>query len=97
MRKPAFCICITKGQIRKCSLCNVLEDEFHFVLECNMLTELRKKYISRYYWNRPSMHKFISLINNQNQTCIRKLSTFIFQALNYEQNLFTDINNVFIY
>ena len=27
-----------------------------------MFTELRKKYISRYYWNRPSMHKFISLI-----------------------------------
>ena len=44
---------------RKCNLCNILEDEFHFVLECNMFVELRKKYISRYYWNRPSMHKFI--------------------------------------
>ena len=54
---------------KKCSLRNVLEDEFHFVIECNMFTELRKN-ISMYYWNRPSMHKFISLINNQNQTCV---------------------------
>ena len=27
---------------RKCNLCNVLEDEFHFVLECNMFVEFRK-------------------------------------------------------
>ena len=53
---------------RKCNLCNVLEDDFHFVLECNMFVELRKKYISRYYRNRPSMHKFISLINKYNET-----------------------------
>lgn len=49
---------------RKCSLCNVLEDEFHFVLECNMFAEF-----SRYNWNSPSMHNFITLINNDNETC----------------------------
>ena len=72
---------------RKCNLCNILEDEFHFVLECTMFVELRKKYISRYYWNRPSMHKFISLINNDNETCIRNLSTFIFQAFKLRTEL----------
>ena len=67
---------------RKCSfICNVLEDEFHFVLECNMFAELRKNTFLgiRYYWSRPSMHKLISLVNNDNETCIRKLSTFIFK------------------
>ena len=28
---------------------------YHFFIECNMYTELRKKYIPTYYWRRPSM------------------------------------------
>ena len=72
---------------RKCSLCNVIEDEFHFILECNMFVELRKKFIAKYYWNRPNMIKFIALINNNNESCIRKLSTFIFQAFKLRSEL----------
>ena len=30
---------------RKCQLCNTLEDEFHFVLECPLYRDLRVKYI----------------------------------------------------
>ena len=30
---------------RKCKLCNKLEDEFHFVLECPLYDDIRKKYI----------------------------------------------------
>ena len=33
---------------RKCTLCNVIEDEYHFVIECQRKTELRKKYIPKY-------------------------------------------------
>ena len=72
---------------RKCSLCNVIEDEFHFILECNMFVELRKKFNAKYYWNRPNMIKFIALINNNNESCIRKLSTFIFQAFKRRSEL----------
>ena len=32
-----------------CSLCGVLEDEYHFVFECSMYIELRKKYVPVYY------------------------------------------------
>jgi hypothetical protein len=41
---------------RKCILCNlnVLEDEFHFVLQCTKYNDLSKKYIKKYYWSRPS-------------------------------------------
>ena len=59
---------------RKCHICEILEDEFHFVIECPMYLELRKRYISKYYWRRPSMFKFIELINSSNTNCIRKLS-----------------------
>ena len=30
---------------RKCVLCNVMEDEYHFVLECQRYIETRKKCI----------------------------------------------------
>lgn len=65
---------------RKCSLCQVLEDEYHFVIECPLYEELRRKYISKYFWKRPSMYKFVELINSQNASCLRKLCIFIYQA-----------------
>ena len=34
---------------RKCRYCNKLEDEFHFLLECTLYVELRKKYIKKYF------------------------------------------------
>ena len=34
---------------RKCHICNVLDDEYHFVLECRMLNDLRTKYIPTKY------------------------------------------------
>ena len=39
---------------RKCVNCSVLEDEYPFVLACPLYSDLRKKYISQYYWARPS-------------------------------------------
>ena len=49
---------------RKCFTCQTLEDEYHFVLECPIYSQIRQQYIARYYWTRPSMLKFIELINN---------------------------------
>ena len=50
-----ICTGIVRNE-RKCILCNlnVLEDEFHFVLQCTKYNDLSKKYIKKYYWSRPS-------------------------------------------
>ena len=32
---------------RKCTLCLKLEDEFHFLLECPLYKDLRKKYVKK--------------------------------------------------
>ena len=56
--------------------CNILEDEYHFVLQCSAYSELRKKYISKYFLKRPNMFKFVELINSSYTSCIRKLCTF---------------------
>ena len=65
---------------RKCIFCNLLEDEYHFVLECPIYVDMRKKYISKYYWNHPSMFKFINLINNTNVNIVKKLGMYVFHA-----------------
>lgn len=62
---------------RHCDLCNCLEDEYHFVLECNRYNELRKKYISEYYWRRPSMFKLTELLNNENEQVIKNLGLYV--------------------
>lgn len=65
---------------RKCTVCGRIEDEYHFVLECSLYKDLRVKYLSPYYWKRPSMLKFIELINTTNVKCMRKLTAFIYHA-----------------
>lgn len=72
---------------RKCVFCSVLEDEFHFVIECSVFADLRRKYISQYYWKRPSVFKFIELINSTSQGQIRKLCIYIYQAFQLRTEL----------
>jgi len=52
---------------RKCTICNTLEDEYHFLLECSIYTNLRCQYIPRYLRFKPNMHTHIkclySLVN----------------------------------
>ena len=56
---------------RKCSFCQVIEDEFQFVLECQLCSDLLEK--TKY-------GKIVRLLNSDNQTRIRKLGAFIYQA-----------------
>ena len=65
---------------RICLTCEKIEDEYHFVIECILYQDLRKQYISPYFWKRPSMFKFVNLINTTNKKCMRKLSVFIYQT-----------------
>ena len=65
---------------RKCTICQVVEDEFHFLIECPLYTELRRKYIPNYYYRRPSMLKLVELINTHNSRLLKKLGSFIYHA-----------------
>ena len=68
---------------RKCLTCGKLEDEYHFVIECFLYLDLRKRYIPPYFWKRPNMYKFVDLINSTNVNCMRKLSACIYHAFKY--------------
>ena len=51
---------------RKCKICNLgdLEDEYHFTLVCRAYDDLRKQYLPKCYYDKPSVFKFISLLNS---------------------------------
>ena len=66
---------------RKCLDCNNVEDEFHFILECVKYTEIRNKYIKKYFWRRPNIPKFIELMTSTNATTIRNLASYVYEAL----------------
>ena len=54
---------------RTCTLCSSgdIEDEYHIVLICENFRGVRLKYIKPYYHNRPSMFKFVELMNTTNK------------------------------
>ena len=55
---------------RKCERCNVLEDEFHFLFECLLYTDLRKDYISEYFWKRRNVPKLVELLKSTNENIL---------------------------
>ena len=75
-RKPIS----TPIEQRKCKFCNVLEDEFHFIIECTLYADLRRQYINRNYWVHPNYIKFVELINTANVVDIKKLASYIYYA-----------------
>ena len=68
---------------RTCTLCNLdkIGDEFHFLLECPLLSDIRSKYISKYYFVRPNFYKFSQLLSIQNKSKLLNLSKFIKEGL----------------
>ena len=62
---------------RKCIFCNQLEDEFHFLLECSLYNDLRRKYIKKYFWNNPSIPKFVDLLSSDNEHMNVNIAMFV--------------------
>ena len=65
---------------RKCSACNKLDDEYHFLLECTLFTDYRNTFIKKYYWKRPSMMKCTQLLNTKNKKELRNVAKYIWRC-----------------
>ena len=52
------------GAQRICTFCVLkeIEDDFHFVIKCPAYSAIRSKYISHYFYRRPSVFKYVSLL-----------------------------------
>ena len=65
---------------RKCRICNALEDEFQFILECPLYEDLRKQLINKYFWSRPNMPKFTELCMTESIILQKRLSMYVEKA-----------------
>lgn len=66
-------------QDRICTHCNSqrIGDEFHYLLECQSLAEHRKKYLNKYFYERPNALKFREIMNSNHVKTLKKLCEFI--------------------
>ena len=63
---------------RICKLCNNgIGDGYHYILSCKSLNDQRKQYVKPYFYIRPNVIKFHSLMNYSNKLTMNKLCSFI--------------------
>ena len=55
---------------------NGLEDEYHFTLVCPIYNGLRKQYIRKYFYVRPSVAKFVTLLNSKKLKILNNLAVY---------------------
>ena len=72
---------------RLCEECELLGDKYHFLFLCKRLKALRSKYISRYFWTKPSMNKFIELLSSEHNKTINNLTILVYSGLEVFANL----------
>lgn len=64
---------------------NDVKDIYHFVLVCGFYTELRKSYIKKNFYVRPSMAKCINLLNTL-YLRFKKLGKYVHECFNKRDN-----------
>ena len=69
---------VDNNEAKLCPLCNSNDpgDEFHYTLVCPVLDSSRKKYINKYYYNRPNILKMNQLFNVTSQKQQSNLARF---------------------
>ena len=76
---------------RVCKFCEkegkiVIEDEFHFLLQCPLYKHLREQCINRHYRDKPTYDSFISIMSSEDTAILVKLASFVFQANKLREN-----------
>jgi hypothetical protein len=68
---------------RKCAQCDVLEDEFNFILQCTLYADIRKTYISTKFSYRPNVYKFTQRLTSESLVVVTKLATLYIKRFVY--------------
>ena len=79
---------------RYCLCCNTrdIEDEFHFVCICPCYTQIRTKFIKRFYYVSPSVLKFHELLTSSNKNEIVKLCKYMKEAFIIRNSLLNNMS-----
>ena len=66
---------------------NVIEDEYHFLLACPACRHLRIKYLKKYYYTWPSIHKFKLLLSTKSKNLIQNIAKYLDEAFKIRRQL----------
>ena len=80
------CVILIVGFFR-CSTCNKLEDEFHFMFECSLYTKLKHKYIKSYYWRHPNVITFKELFVSEYKVMLHNLAMYLAKGFELRNNI----------
>ena len=64
------------------SMCNlnVVEDEYHFILQCEKYIDVRRRYVKKYYWQMLSCFKLVQLLSVRNIKELNNLGKYLLLA-----------------
>ncbi|XP_071123308.1 uncharacterized protein [Mytilus edulis] len=88
-RLSAHCLNIETGRFcnierenRLCNMCNknMIEDEYHYILQCEKYSDIRKTYIKPFYWKKPSSYKLVQLLSVHNIKELNNLGKYLYLA-----------------
>ena len=68
-------------ELRKCGVCNDIEDEYHIFVKCPRFASLRNRYLSKTVYSRPSMFKFITFLNGATDKELKLFGIFCHKVL----------------
>jgi hypothetical protein len=71
---------------RKCNQCNLIEDEYHFLLVCPKYRHLRQNFFKPFYRHWPNLYKLESLMTSTSRKTIENLSKYIYHAFKLRNN-----------
>ena len=63
-----------KLEMRKCTTCNLLEDEFHCLAVCPRFINERSNYLPNILKNQPNIHEFVKFLKKDDAESIKKLA-----------------------
>jgi hypothetical protein len=72
-----------------CLYCSCPETEIHFLLECPLYSELREKYIFKFYRQKGNFQPLLFLMQNTRESVTRSVAMFIFYALKERDTIMT--------
>ena len=61
---------------RLCSICslNDVGDEYHYIMICPIFSEAREEFLPKYFCKKPSVYKYLELVNSNNTKTLSGLS-----------------------
>ena len=101
LRLSSHNLCIETGghrniarENRTCVLCdlNDLENEYHFTLVCPVYINIRRQYIQKYFYDKPSVYKYITLLNSTKPKVLNNLALYIIKSFKLRDSLVNQID-----